>query len=454
MSTQDTNALGELLGGWLATFENFWDPERLAFLQGLAARSPRPDEVDLTYQLINKWQATGLTVPGPRKLVFPQDHGEHWDTPIEWRYFTFCLMLADGSTFSLICNLFRKAIATTATAPGVTDLNRQVYSPSWAWSLRAADGSVTHFAIPNQTFAPINGDPVVMQTTPFVFKVGTCSIISDGPDDIFPLKIHMEDSGDTTVGRPSLSLDVHCQATNPLFLQGLGGFVGTPPPGPNEQPDNGTLYYSWAQQHTTGTVTLGGQPLAVETGITWMDHQWGGSLPPSGNAKPAWAGWMWFEFQFADRAHPSGPVTHLSLTCSSVGLIQHGGMEPPLVGFGTMLIGAQVWTVTISVEITEYAPPSPRTGVLYPIAWTIHIRDLIGAVSLTLEAHADSHDQTLMNGHCAEYSEAAARAGIAGRIGDRSVDLVGVGYCEANGLQDPDARDATTLDILRNRPAG
>ena len=455
MSTQNTNPLGELFGGWLATFVTFWDPARLTTLQALAGQSPRADEIDLAYQLINKWQSTGLTVPGPRTLVFPQDHGEHWDTPIEWRYFTFSLTLSDGSTFSLICNLFRKAIATAATAPNFTDLQRQVYSPSWAWSLRGADGTVTHYAIPNQTLAPVNGDPVVMQTTPFVFQVGTCSIISDGPDDIFPLKIHMEDSGDTTIGRPRLSLDVRCEATNPLFLQGLNGFVGTPPPGKNEQPENGTLYYSWAQQQTTGTVTIGNKPLAVETGITWLDHQWGGSLPPAGNGKPPWAGWMWFEFQFDGKLHPTGQIGHLSITFSSVGLVLQGELKPPFTGFGTMVVHGATVAVSVTVEVTRFGPPSPRTGTVYPTGWTIKVAGLVEkGIDLTLEAFAQSNDETLMNGHCAEYSEAPATAVITGSLGDRIVALTGVGYCEANGLENPDTRDAIILDVLRNRPPG
>lgn len=458
MSEQESNALGRMFGAWLGTVENYWKPEWMTLMKSVAASSPTPVQVDLAYQLLGKWEGTGMYVPEPWPegpvLSFPADHGEHWDTSIEWRYFTLSLKLDDGSTFSVICNLFRKAIASAFSEIAQNPIDRQLYSTSWAWTWQQADGSAVHYAIPNLSFAPISGDPVVVQIEPFVFQVGTASIVSDGPgqDDIFPLKIHLEDAGDAAAGRPPMSLDVHCEATNPLFEQGWAGFVGTPPSS-DGRPADGTRYYSWAQQRTTGTVTIDGVAKAVTEGVTWLDHQWGGSPAPTEAVEPAWAGWMWFEFQFRADRHPPQPFPHLSFTCSTVGMVENGKLQPPYTGFGSLVVGEEVLTVEVDIEVTAYAPDPSPWGVIYPTAWTMKITNGL-SVDLTLEAQAVFDQQTLLDGHSAEYSEAASVCGIAGYVnlgdgkGPQRVDMTGVAYCESNGLQNPDDRNAMIVKVL------
>lgn len=455
MSAGDNTPLGKMLSDWMATFENFYDQDLLATLKRYAANSPPPEMVDVIYQMASTCQATGLDIPRvrlPPMLRFPADHGDHYDTPIEWRYFTLSLELSDGSTLSLICNLFRKAIATAATAPDARPIERQIYSTSLAWTWQKASGEVVHYTIPNRAYWG-GDDRVSVQTDPFRYVVGPYSIISDfidgGPgDDIFPLTISVLDD-ETGGDRPSLSVDVRCEATNPLFEQGIDGFEGRPVDKPG-QPALGTYYYSWHQQRTTGQVVIGGETLSVVSGRTWMDHQWGGTAAPDSPIKPPWGGWIWFEFQFDDGR---------SITCSAV----HGDLvEHPLVGpqpgFGILVHKGVSHSLKCEVLVEDYVQ-STETKARYPCAWKITAQNARfdetrpKPIELVIKPTPVMDNQILwQTWHTGEYYEGAAVVEAAGLIDGEVVALRGVGYCEGTGFQDPHKRDAHCMNVLENWP--
>lgn len=451
MSERDNSALGEAFLGWLNTIESFYDADLMALLMQVAGSSPTPAQVEVAYQMLAGWEGTGMTVPQPiipgktPELIFPADHYEHWDASIEWRYFTLSLTLDDGSVFSLIANFFRKAIATAQTAPLLQPIDRQIYSTSIAWTRRFADGSSEHHRIPNQTYAPLEGG-VTVTNGPFTMVIGANSITGlGGGDDVFPLKIHVEDAG--AEGRPSLALDVTCEATRPLFLQGAYGYVGALW-GANGQSTQGTYYYSWHHQQTAGTVVIDGVSRAA-TGITWMDHQWGGSTPPGEPITPQATGWCWFEFQF-DHGQ--------SLTCSALhGPIGKFGVLPASPGAGTWVNGDFAQPVAIKLTVLDYSQ-SLETGVHYPCSWRIEVENLAGAVSpvertlnVVVEPTTDCLDQSMWNtANCVEYSEAASTVVAAGTMGMKVLALTGVGYCEGDGFEALDVRNARCIAYLKS----
>jgi predicted secreted hydrolase len=281
-------------------------------------------------------------------------------------------------------------------------------------------------------------DPAVRFTaSPLFWSLGKQSIA--GGTNVFPLHIHLEDPGDASQGRPPVVIDVDSAATNPLFLQGVNGFVGAP----------GTVgynYYSWPQQLTTGTVTIGGTPYSVSNGLTWMDHQWGGGNPSTSGPATPWTGWSWFECQFQGNRSLTFSNTH--------GALPPSGIDTPAQGFGTYVDDSAVPVVSelflSNLQIGSYAT-SAATGVVYPSAWTAQVIATTPVpISLQVSPVVNLKPQALWMGGMTEYAEAAGTVTAIGTIGGQPVSLTGVAYCESVGFEDPTAANARRISFLQS----
>ena len=423
--------LGQAFSGWLDTVANFYDADILATIKAAAAASPSPATVEIGLQLLGSWGGTGLSVPtASPTFSFPADHGEHWDMPIEWRYLTLSLNLAGGGRVSGICNIFRKAIATAATAPSLKPLDRQIYSTSIAVTLELPGEAPVHYNLPVQTFSSLE-DAITVTNDPFSMMMGQ-QVSLTGTSDVFPIAFSISDAGDDT--RPSLSIAIEAQATNRFFLQGDKGYIGAPNAGVS------WYYYSWPQQATTGTVIIGGTAYAVESGLTWMDHQWGGSTAPTTAAPPAWTGWCWFEFQFEGNR---------SLTLAAPHQAVAGGQLPLFnPGFGVYVDNGVSTLIPAVLEVWAYTA-SADTGVNYPSAWTIEAGSLDGPVLLVVTPKTVLADQAMWMGGLTEYSEAAVTVTAIGVANKLPVRLTGVGYCEGVGFENPGEHAERDLAWLR-----
>jgi predicted secreted hydrolase len=423
--------LGKAFSAWLDTVANFYDADILATIKAAAAASPSPATVEVGLQLLNAWSGTGLKVPTANPTFsFPADHGEHWDMPIEWRYLTLSLNLKGGGRVSAICNIFRKAIATAATAPDLTTLERQIYSTSIAVTVELPGQAVVHYSLPVRTFSSLE-DAITVANDPFQMVMGD-QVSLTGTSEVFPIAFKIADPGDDS--RPALLIDVKAAATNPLFLQGDKGYIGAP---------NGGVfwyYYSWPQQATTGSVTIAGTAYTVESGLTWMDHQWGGTTAPAAATPPAWTGWCWFEFQFdGDR----------SLTLAAPHQAVADGKLPFFnPGFGVYVDNGVSTLIPALLEVWAYTP-SAATGVAYPSAWTIEAGTLDGPVLLGVTPKTVLADQAMWMGGLTEYSEAAATVTAIGVAHGKPVKMSGVGYCEGVGFENPAERNQRDLAWLR-----
>ncbi len=428
MSTN--SKLGDIASSFLNAINDYPDPATFTLIKAAVANSPSPKTVEVAWQLLGAWTGNGLDIPTPippsPAISFPKDHGEHWDTPIEWRYITLSLNLAGGGVVSVIANFFRKAIATKAGAPGVNDVERQIYSTSIGVTLQMPGAAPVHYALPTTTFAPVEGG-VTIGNDPFRMMVGKNSLV--GTSDVFPLHAHIEDAGDAAAGRPAIVVDVDCAATNPLFLQGESGYVGPPVQAGKKIPSVGWYYYSWPQQAVTGKVSMAGKTYDVASGRAWMDHQWGGAPPPSPAVMPAWSGWCWFEFQFdGDRS--------LTLACPHGPIV---GGKLPLInpGFGTYIERGKSTLVAAALEVGSYTK-SVETDALYPCTWTIEVGTKDGPIFLVVKPTTVVENQALWMGSLAEYSESAATVMALGLVGGKPVHMTGVGFCEGVGFEDPD----------------
>ena len=281
ITTKKNSKLGKIFLSFVNTIKGFYDPLILALIKEVASSSPSPTDIEAAYGLLCTWTSMGLTLPKPilpaPALHFPADHGKHWDVPIEWHFVTLSLNLEHGGHVSAVFIIFRKAIATHASSPKrTTNLDQQIFSTSLGITIEMPGALAVHHAFPVITHTPIKGG-VKYGNNPFHLTVGKNSFI--GSVDMFPLCMHIEGPDDSLVGRPTIEIDLDCSTMNPLFLQGSNGFVGAP-----GAPS--FYYYSWPNQSTTGSVKIDGHRHVVTSGLTWMDHQWGGWDVPTSPTKP------------------------------------------------------------------------------------------------------------------------------------------------------------------------
>jgi predicted secreted hydrolase len=434
--------VGRIFGSNLNAITNYPDATVFNLLKATAALpNASAQQIEVAWQLLGTYAAmptVATPIPPAAALSFPADHGEHSDTTIEWRYFTLSLPLANGGLVSVIANFFRKALVSSATLPSVPALSRQLYSTSIGVTIEMPGQQGVHYAWPTTSFAGVDGT-VTVGNAPFRMVLGKNAIV--GGADVFPVHVHVEDAGDASVGRPPVTVDVDCAATNPFFYQGTNGYVGDPVK-PGEIPGVGWYYYSWPQQATTGTVTIAGTQYAVNNGLCWMDHQWGGNAPPTSGPAYSWSGWCWFEFQFTGNrsltlANPHGPIV--------------GGVLPANnPGFGTYVENGSSTQIGALLQVGAYVQ-SPNTTGRYPSDWTLEISGT--GVALLVKPVVKVEPQTLWMGTLAEYSEANASVTATGIINGQAVNLSGVGYCEGVGFEDPANRVARDVAFLQTRLA-
>ena len=374
-------------------------------------------------------------IPPNTPLAFPADHRLHYDTTVEWYYTTLSLPLTNGGLVSVVCTWFRKSLASSANALG-PDLARQVFDTSIGVTLQMPGSAATHYAWPVQNF--FGTDPAVrVQGSPFLLAVGAQSI--SGTADVFPAKIHLEDAGDASVARPPITIDVQCAASNPLFLQGVNGYVGNARAATSSG-DVGYYYYSWPQQATSGVVTIAGTTYSVSGGLAWLDHQYGGAAPLTSGPASVWSGWSWFEFEFEGNRSITNFNNHGPIV---------GGIDNPLPGFGTYVGDGITELIGVQLQIQGYTP-SPSTTASYPSAWMLAVGQVSGSLPLALQITpaAAVKQQALWMGGSIEYAEAAVAVTAVGTIGNTPVSLSGVGYCESVGFEDPALTLARQLAFL------
>ena len=427
---KENNKLGKLFSSFLDTVNGFYDPALFALLKRIASSSPSPTDVEVAWSLLGGWGNTGLSIPQAippaSPLSFPVDHGEHWDFTIEWHFLTLSLNLEGGGRVSAVIIIFRKAIASPASAPeGTTGFHRQIFSTSLGVTLEMPGKPTIHHAYPVVTLAPIVGG-VEYGNDPFHLTVGEHSI--KGSVDMFPLRLRTGGPSDPLAGRPEIKIDVECSAENPLFLQGKDGYVGSPgSPGP------AYYYYSWANQPTAGVVTIDGHSHVAPSGLAWMDHQWGGAPVPASPVKPGWSGWSWFEFEFDGNRG-------LTLACPHADIVD-GKLPAVVPGFGVFVDGKTSTFVDKAVLVVNKYTKSPNTDANYPSAWQLAIDSEDCKIKLAVSATTLCDQQSLWQGGLTEYAEAAVTVKAEGVIDGKHVVMAGVGYCESVGFEDPSEAD-------------
>lgn len=326
-------------------------------------------------------------VTAPRPFVFPADHGPHPEYAIEWWYYTGNLRAADGRRFGFQLTFFRRGL-TPEPAERASE-----------WGASAI--YMGHFAV-----SDIDGGQFYAYDR-FSRDAAGLAGASGAPFRVFLEDWSAEGSGPEGMtmrlraAEGAVAIDLTAESTKPPALQGDRGYSQK-----GAQPGNASYYYSLTRMATSGTITVGGEPFAVE-GLSWMDHEFGTSAL-EGDA----IGWDWFSLQLDD----GHDLMYAQLRTPTGVSYQFGSLVAP-DGSTTILDPAAV-----SVEVLD-TWESPRSGATYPARWRLRTAEI--GLDLEIRPHL-AHQELPVS---VVYWEGAV--GATGSLGGRSVG--GNGYVELTG---------------------
>jgi predicted secreted hydrolase len=296
-------------------------------------------------------------------LAFPRDHGSHPAFRIEWWYVTGWVADDAGTEYGVQVTFFRNR-------PGVAEDNPSAFAPG----PRAARAG---FGLAEASTATTD------------VWIGDWSLAL--ARDVYTARIAAR----------TFALDLSFSATQPLLLEGDGGYSRKGP-----DPRQASYYYSRPHLGAAGTLTIDGRARRV-AGSAWLDHEWSSEVM----ARDA-VGWDWTGINLAD----GGALMAFRMRDARGEPIWAGGTLRDANGsrrtFGPHEIG--------------FAPQrhwrSPRTGIDYPV----EMRVSAGGTDYALAPLLDDQELDSRGSTGTLYWEGAVRAQAAGRA-------AGKGYLELTG---------------------
>lgn len=321
--------------------------------------------------------------PG-QPLAFPRDFGAHPAFKTEWWYATGWLKTTDGKPLGFQVTFFRSA---TGLAQG---------NPS---RFAARQLVIGHAALSDPASGRLLHDQrSAREGFGLAFaKVGDTDIRLDDwtmrrePDGAYRVRLRARE----------FSFDLRLAPTQPLLLQGEGGFSRKGP-----DPAQASYYYSEPHLAVTGTSSRG-----AVTGSAWLDHEWSSEA-----IDPRASGWDWVGLNLDDG--------------SALMAFQIRGRQ-----------GGKLWAhATLrdaSGRVTRFAPGdvvftpraywrSPRTNAEYPV--TTELRT--GAASWQIKPMQDDQELDSRRSTGAVYWEGAVTV-------ERDGKRAGQGYLEMTGYVEP-----------------
>lgn len=197
------------------------------------------------------------------QLAFPADYGAHAAHRIEWWYATGHLETPRGPMgFQVTFFRLRNKQA---------DDNPSRFAPRQLLFAHAALAEPAH--------GKLRHDQRIARAFPALAEARS------GDTDVFiddwSLR-RVDGRYRTRIPGEGFTLELTLTPTQALLPQGKGGYSRK---GPN--PSQASGYYSEPQLEVSGTVTIGGEPIAA-TGMAWLDHEWSSEIL----AESA-VGWDW-----------------------------------------------------------------------------------------------------------------------------------------------------------------
>jgi predicted secreted hydrolase len=337
-------------------------------------------------------QAPGWKSAEPgRPIRLPADHASHPDYKLEWWYYTGNLATSAGRRFGYQLTFFRVGVDPAPVNPS-------------RWAVR--DLVMTHLAV-----SDIQGGRFHMADRMNRPGPGWAGADTDRyrvwnenwSAGLVRPRVHELRASTREFG---LALDL--SEDRPPVLHGDQGYSRK-----GAAPGNASYYYSLTRMPTTGTIVIGGDPMAV-SGLSWMDHEFGTSF-----LEPDQVGWDWFSIQLDDGSDLM--LFRLRHKDGSIDAHSSGTFVSP-DGTTTPIAGPAAFSMTPGRRWTSRA-----SGASYPVAWTI----VLPARRLDLHIEAALDDQELRTAASTGVTYWEGAIDVAGtRAG---APVAGRGYLEMTG---------------------
>jgi len=323
--------------------------------------------------------------PG-RTLAFPADFGAHPDYRTEWWYVTGWLDTPDGKPLGFQVTFFRSRGASDTSNPSA-------FAPKQLIIGHAAlsDPALGHL-VHDQRIAREGFGLAYAKTGDTDVKLEDWTMRRQ-PDGRYQV----------TVRSGALSFDLLLRPTQPVLLQGQGGFSqkGT-------DPSHASYYYSEPQLAVEGTVARAGARAGTRVrGTAWLDHEWSSQVLDA-NA----AGWDWVGANLDDGA--------------ALMAFQIRARDGSKLWAHAALRERDGRTTQYGADQVAFAPQarwtSPRTGASYPVATVLST----GATRWRLSPLQNDQELDSRRSTGAVYWEGAVRL-------ERDGHPAGRGYLELTG---------------------
>jgi len=330
-------------------------------------------------------------VPG-LALRFPDDFGSHPNFRTEWWYVTGWLTTASGQSLGFQITFFRSKPAADENNPS---------------AFAARQLLIAHCAISDPAHAGLWHEQRIRRA-----GFGLAEAASGDTNvwiDRWALRRRAGGAGAAaggsylvTVDADELALQLSLAVTQPPLLNGDSGFSRK---GPAEA--SASYYYSVPHLKVAGSVRRGGGSAEQVSGEAWLDHEWSSEYLDAEAV-----GWDWAGINLDD-----GGALMIFRIRDARGTTRFAG--------GTLRDAAgraQIFTPSDIALTPTRRWTSPRTGVVYPVAWRLRA----GAREFDLEPLMDDQENDARLSAGTIYWEGAIRALESRRT-------VGRGYLELTG---------------------
>jgi predicted secreted hydrolase len=280
--------------------------------------------------------STTATVRRGRVLRFPRDHGTHNEAATEWWYATGWTGTPEAPRLGFQLTFFRSSTGLAAASSSRFAARHLLFAHAAVTDLQA--GRHLHA----QRITRWSGDAGAVQAR-----------AADDDTDVHIGDWHLRRGSDGYAARlpgDDFALDLVLQPTQPLLLQGEAGHSRK---GPLEH--HASHYYRQPQLQVQGTVTLGGQRIALP-GRAWLDHEWSDAL-----LAPEAVGWDWMGLNLFD----GSALTVFQLRRADGSALWGGGSHRP-PGGAVRAFAPDAVRCTAGRRWT-----SPATQASYPVQWEV-----------------------------------------------------------------------------------
>jgi predicted secreted hydrolase len=340
-----------------------------------------------------------LALPG-YQFEFPRDYFSHPDFATEWWYYTGNLTDPSGRPFGFELTFFRQAIDANATNFTGQSLVRaaSVWRPDQVY--------LAHLAL-----SDIQGRQFFHTERLSRAGPGLAGVSLDQArywNGNWQVQWQLPGSAQRVQAvTPELTLQLELRPEKPPVIHGKNGVSQKGP-----EPGKASHYISFTRMAADGALYWKGLTFRLK-GLAWMDHEFF-----TQQLDDSQAGWDWFCVQLDNREelmfYRLRKKNGAGDPFSSGTFVDARGAGHFLSGSDFTLQPGTLWT-------------SPKTGAIYPIAWTLTVPSL----GLQLSEETPLKDQELdsRHGFSPTYWEGAVR--YHGTRGGQPVQ--GVGYLEMTG---------------------